>query len=553
MAQIDDVTQLRNFAVYKQFLHIEDRRSGNLVVLQPNDIQKDIRGHIIEKDKASEPCRIIILKARRTGCSTIIQGTMAHRTFTRRMFTGLTVAHDLDTASYLFGMTERMYMNLPDALRPAKRHKARGRFLTLENDSWLRVETAEDREAGRGLASRFLHGSEVAFWPDARRTLLALRQAVPYEPGTCIALESTANGVGNAFHMEWVRAENGESGYIPLFYPWFVFPDYKIVYLETTALELLDDDEVELRELGCDDGQLLWRRQTIKNECGGDVDLFHQEYPSTAVEAFIVSGRPYFGSAVRHLQPVAPLRTGDFVGDIKKGSKVNFRDEPHGRLRLWELPHKDSRYVIFCDPAGSVTLDRVETFDDRGEGEDYSCVQVINCRTGAQVAEWHGRIDLSLLADVCYRIGTVYNRGVVAVEMNGGYGAAVVDPLYNRLGYDNCYVRRQVHTIGDKPTRRLGWHTTSITRPQMLEGLRDIVRDSPQLIKSEGFKREASTFVIARNGKPMGDSGCHDDRVMALAGCYELYKEYAQSTPVANRKRKPPTSFAQGSAFTRAG
>lgn len=547
-----DVKKLRDFKTYKQFLKIEDRRSGNLITLDPNDVQRDVRKHIIEKDNEGEACRLIILKARRTGVSTILQGTMGHRAFTRRLFTGLTIAHDLDTASYLFGMTERMYQNLPAAIQPAKLHKARGRLLSLANDSWLRVETAEDPEAGRGLGARFLHCSEVAFWRDPRRTLLALRQVVPREVGTCIALESTANGVGNYFHLEWMRAENGDSSYIPLFYPWFVYLDYSIPYLELYALEIEDEAEKELRALGVNDSQLMWRRRTIKDECGGDVDLFMQEYPSTAQEAFIVSGRPFFGASCRHVQPTKPLRIGDFEGRIERGSNVSFNDSPKGRLRLWELPQPDTRYVAFCDPAGSVTLDRVESFDDRSEGEDYSCVQVINCRTGAQVAEWHGRTDLSLLAEVCYRIGTIYNHATVAVEMNGGYGAAVVDPLYNRLRYDNCYIRREVGNVGDRVTRKLGWHTTAASRPLILEGLRDIVRESPHLLRSEGLKTELMTFVYAKNGKAMGDAGCHDDRVMALAGAYELYKEFAQSTPTADRKPKTnyPGHFSEGSAFT---
>jgi len=317
------------------------------------------------------------------------------------------------------------------------------------------------------------------------------------------------------------------------------------------AFDLQDDDERELRELGVTDGQILWRRLTIKDECGGDVDLFRQEYPSTAAEAFIVSGRPFFGTSVRNLHAIAPLRMGDFHGKIERKGEVVFRDSPTGHLKLWELPERGTRYVIFVDPAGSVTLDRIDTFEERNEGEDYSCIQVINCKTGAQVAEWHGRIDLSLLAEEAYRIGAIYNHAVIAVEMNGGYGAAVVDPLYNRLRYDNVYIRRQRSTVGDKVTRTLGWHTTSASRPQMLEGLRDIVRDDPHLIRSDGFIREASTFVITKSGKPMGDSGCHDDRVMALAGAYELYKEYAQSTPIANRPRTKEsyTRFADGAAF----
>lgn len=547
-----DPSLVRDFKSYRRFLKIEDRRSGTLVTLEPNAIQQKIRSNIVTADQGGEPSRLLILKARRAGCSTIIQSTMAHRAFTRRMFTGLTVAHDLDTASYLFGMTERMYQNLPELLRPAKKHKARGRFLTLENDSWLRVETAEDREAGRGLAARFLHCSEVAFWPDSRRTLLALRQIVPKEPGTCIAIESTANGVGNHFHIEWQRAENGDSNYTPLFFAWFEFPEYTLP-IPPLPLALLDEEEAMLRLIGVNDGQLLWRRVTIKDECGGDLDLFRQEYPSTAAEAFIVSGRPFFGTAIRNITPVPYMRRGQLKGNLTKGSRVTFADDDRGPLLIWELPNNDTRYVVFCDPAGSVTLDRIESFDDRGEGEDYSCIQVIDCRTGAQVAEWHGRCDLSLLAEECFRLGSIYNRAVVAVEMNGGFGAAVVDPLYNRFHYDNVYTRREQSTRNDKPTRRLGWHTTSISRPAMLESLKDVVRESPHLIRSDGVKTEMTTFVYARNGKAMGDSGCHDDRVMALAGAYELYKEFAQSTPIAKKKSpaRAQQKFSDGAAFAR--
>src|SRR5262245_34092506 len=372
-----DPAKLRDFAYYRHYLKIEDRRTGMLIPLDTNEIQTDIRSHIIGRDRDGEPARVIILKARRAGCSTVLQASMAHRAFTRRMFTGLTIAHDLDTASYLFGMTERMYYNLPDAIQPERKHKQRGRFLTMGNDSALRVETADNRQAGRGLSVRFLHCSEVAFWPDARSTLLALRQTVPREPGTCIALESTANGVGNHFHTEWLRAENNDSNYIPLFYAWWRFRDYCLPEPDF-VLELVDEDEHELRGMGVTDGQLLWRRITIKDECGGDIDLFHQEYPSTAAEAFIVSGRPFFGRSLGNIRPVEPIRVGDFYGAIEKGSKVSFRDDSRGHLKIWELPHADTRYVVFCDPAGGVSLDRIETFDDRSEGEDYSCIQIIN-------------------------------------------------------------------------------------------------------------------------------------------------------------------------------
>jgi hypothetical protein len=42
------------------------------------------------------------------------------------------------------------------------------------------------------------------------------------------------------------------------------------------------------------DGQLVWRRKKVAQD---GLDLFKQEYPSTAEEAFLTSGAPVFNLA----------------------------------------------------------------------------------------------------------------------------------------------------------------------------------------------------------------------------------------------------------------
>jgi hypothetical protein len=44
----------------------------------------------------------------------------------------------------------------------------------------------------------------VAFWPEASTVMLGLRQTIPSTPGTAIIMESTANGMGNYFHQQWL-------------------------------------------------------------------------------------------------------------------------------------------------------------------------------------------------------------------------------------------------------------------------------------------------------------------------------------------------------------
>ena len=62
------------------------------------------------------------------------------------------------------------------------------------------------------------HGSEVGFWAHADSHIAGVLQAVPDAKGTEIILESTANGVGGAFHKMWRDAETGAGDF---FVPWY--------------------------------------------------------------------------------------------------------------------------------------------------------------------------------------------------------------------------------------------------------------------------------------------------------------------------------------------
>tara|TARA_R110002074_G_scaffold388384_1_gene570979 strand:+ start:1201 stop:3894 length:2694 start_codon:yes stop_codon:yes gene_type:complete len=126
------------------------------------------------------------------------------------------------------------------------------------------------------------HNSEVAFWPHAEEHAAGLMQAIPKgddAKGTEIFLESTANGIGNYFHEQWVQAEQGKSDFEAVFVPWYWDHGYRLDRDIT-----LDDDEAEHAKLyGLDLQQMAWRREKIA-ELGPE--LFKQEYPVTPAEAF---------------------------------------------------------------------------------------------------------------------------------------------------------------------------------------------------------------------------------------------------------------------------
>jgi hypothetical protein len=92
---------------------------------------------------------------------------------------------------------------------------------------------------------------------------------------------------------------------------------------------------------------------------------------------------------------------------------------------------------------------------------------------------------------------------------------------------------------------KYGWLTSVVTRPLMLDSLRAILRAEPHLLRHEALKTEMSTFVVARNGRPQADAGCHDDLVMACAGAYQMYSKYAQRPRTQKRKPTQQRSIAQ--------
>jgi hypothetical protein len=97
--------------------------------------------------------------------------------------------------------------------------------------------------------------------------------------GTEVYLESTANGIGNYFHEQWVKAEKGDTDFEAVFVPWFWDDGYRL----NTTIQLDDDEEEHARLYGLDMQQMAWRRKKIA-ELGPE--LFKQEYPVTAAEAF---------------------------------------------------------------------------------------------------------------------------------------------------------------------------------------------------------------------------------------------------------------------------
>lgn len=521
----------RNFANYGHYhtlFKVVDRDTRGLIPFVPRRMQRRIISRIVKAVNEDRPARFIGLKARQEGFSTAVQSFLAHRAFTTRNYHGLTVSHEEESAKVLHAMTEVMYENLPPSCRPQKIERERGKRLHLTNGSILRVATAGgDGDVGRSAGASGLHLSEVAFYPNAEKTLTASLQLVQHKPGTLVVLESTPNGVGNVFHNEWTRAVRGESDYEPLFFPWFSDPGYTLPGWTLEQLGELDDEETLLaEEHKLTAGQLAWRREVaLKNLCRGDLDTLHQEYAANPEECFLVSGLPFFSARVlEKLRAVEPRKRGEFE---VRGGRIRLEENEKGRFRCWQAPQLGHHYVLAVDPAGLVRPKEVEAFSFKRDAGDYTAMTVWDRVTQEMVAAWHGRMDLSLVGEEAAKIGKVYQKAMIVVETSGGYGHAVNQRLED-LGYGHIYIRT-IYDQYNKPVgKKYGWDTTTRTRIPTLESLRDAARENPRSLPMAELHAEMRTFVTGDNGIPSASPGTHDDLVMAAAiGC-EITRQHPQ-------------------------
>jgi hypothetical protein len=533
---VDPVEVQRRFADYAHYhkhLRIRDRQTRLVVPFAPNRFQRRLLNRVFAARRENRPFRGICLKSRQVGVSTGVQSFIGTEAFTKRGVNALTIAHEDEASTNLHSMLELMYDELPEALRPPKDAREQGKRLVLSHGSRITVRTAGNRESGRSFALTHLHPSEAAFYPDAETTMLALRQTMQPLPGTFELVESTPNGIvdqGQWFYEEWQAAEAGESIYEPFFFPWYEDPGYTMQPLEGLA-ESLSDEERELeRRYNLSLGQLAWRRWTIANRCGRSVDKFRQEYPTTAAEAFLVSGRPFFDAQrVAAMPIITPVRVGAWRGlEQRSVEAMRWVDDERGTARIWRFPHPDHRYVVAVDVAGQVESTEADAFADKYDSEDYSVCTVVDRTTREVVAQWRDRVDIGLVGYVAAKLARVYASNSVpamlVVEQTGGYGKVVLNTLREARWAGPQYHREVFDEKTRKMTRKLGWDTSQTTRPIVLEGLVDMLREHPERLRSEWLQREMRTFIRGR--RPEAAPGHHDDVVMSTAIALEVAREF---------------------------
>lgn len=505
-------------------------KSGTVVPFRLNDAQRKLYAVAKRQQDAGKPVRLIILKARQLGFSTLTEGLIFHACATRKNVNALIVAHREDATANLFRMSKLFYDELPAPVKPMLR-ASNAQELVFENPSKLRSErearpglrsrircaTAGGRGIGRSDTLQCVHLSEYAFWPDGAdgkaSTLAGILQAVPSLPGTMVVIESTANGFED-FKERWDAAVAGENDFEPVFFAWFENPDYSMPVVPGTEWTPEERDLKTAYQLT--DEQLQWRRWCIANNCGGSLDMFRQEYPASPGEAFLHSGTGVFDNeqiVLRLERLPSPAGRGEFTDG-------EWTESETGAITLYELPEEGVPYVLGGDTAG--------------EGSDYFTAIVIDNVTGRIAAKLRQKYSEPEYVRQIYALGRFYNDALVAIETN--FSTYPVMKL-QEMEYPNQYSREREDTYTRQMRKSYGFRTDRQSRPRAIANLVEVFSSHPEWFTDRELLEEMLTFCYNEDHRPEALAGKHDDLVMGAAITYVV--RHQQRMTVLTEPEKP--------------
>lgn len=212
----------------------------------------------------------------------------------------------------------------------------------------------------------------------------------------------------------------------------------------------------------------------------------------------------FYGQGINRMleKDIQPVKTGEFCYQDGGNalSKIQWVESETGMIKIYQMPVAGRPYVIGGDTAG--------------DGSDFFVAQVLDNTTGKQVAVLRHRMDEDQYAKQIYCLGRFYNTALIGIECN--FSTYPIREL-ERLRYENQYVREVEDNYTHPLLSAFGFRTTSATRPVILAGLVQIMRESPELVCDQETLNEMLTFVRNERGRAEAAQGAHDDCVMALA------------------------------------
>lgn len=510
-------------------LSIVDKR-GVKVPLVLTPAQMKLWAAVERQMKQGRPVRIIVLKARQVHMSVAAASIIWRRIAFLPGQHAMVYTNRSDNTTNVWGYYKQFTQTYQQKFSGLLQRPLKGKgifegagqeAIEWQGGSYIYAETAGATTSGRGSSIRHFHLSESGFWERAATIRTGLMQSLPDDADTTVVDESTANGMGNTFQMNWQRAVNGQSEYEPVFFAWWEHPEYRravddvvrfIASLDRTERHLLERHQLNPE-------QIAWRRWAIANKCDGDVRMFQQEYPTNPEEAFLTSGRAVFDMGALERHPISDEPGAGHLEEVLVGTRMQIqfvsRADRAGALRVWKKPVQGRIYVIGADPSQGID---VSARAGGSSDPDYSGACVLDQWTGEQVAVLHDRIEPAIFGQQLAALGRWYNWAFLVPEANN-HGVALLESLIReQYPFDLIFQRRRDASDKRPPLlQELGWLTNETTRAQLVSALERAIREMEISIVDPRTAQECRTFVRKANGRAEHSESCHDDLVFAVA------------------------------------
>jgi len=418
----------------------------------------------------------------------------------------------------------KLFQSLPahlkagiEVLKPEKAHLPNGGEIVLkfkDGTTSRIIAMSSSQASGHGKTAALVVMDEFSRMDNASEIMKAVQPAAGAKGK--ILIISTANGTadeetgeGNQFAYLYRQAE--EKGFAPKFLAWSLHPDRDQKWYDT-------------------DPEIVGLRSHERAE----------QYPADEDEAFTLTNRVFFDpddlSFYNLERKIAPLKRCKWELEDRRHARLV--EHASGNIWIYKEPDPDHKYAIGADVAS-------------GHGRDYSCAFVIDLATMDLVAEFHGKVGEDVYARDLHFLGAMYNRALIAIETQGGYGTAVVISMRDGVGGRPPYRHLYRHILGSRPdlpeAKPFGWPTNVQTRPTIVNQLEKAVRERVLPGIPQMLLREMQTFVEHETGtSPRAQEGTRDDRVMACCIALEMYRQRGSHPNKPKRK----ASRAAVPAFT---
>lgn len=517
---------------------IYDKLTGKEVKFVLRRAQRKLLKVLIETLFAMKPIRIILLKARQWGGSTLIQLFMSWiQLFHRKNWNSVIAAHIEEAARNIRSMYTLMAERHPKEVQEVRFKAFEGSTKNkqiVDRGSVIYIGSMERPNSLHSGNYKLVHCSEVGLWKATKERkpsdfVNSFEGSVPLEPFTVVALESTAKGTGNFFHTTWQGAERGENAYTPIFVAWWEIDMYTKPFRDFKEMKMfvesMNANELYMFSLGATLEGLNWyrvKRMSYEN----DWDM-QEGFPSTPEEAFVTSGRKaHHPLIVKQMEVFAkkPEFIGEMFADAPQGAEainrsLRFEEIAKGEFWIWKKPDTsklyNNRYIVSLDIGGA------------SAGADWSVIRVLDrlpMMTGGVpefVATYRFHMDQDLTAWRAVQVAKYYCDALLVVERNslrqlsteGNFSITVLDIIAQV--YSNIYYRDDPDKIKEGLPPRYGFFTDKNNKELVVTAMNKGLRDMGFIERDQRMLDECGWYELKQNGSYGAIEGQHDDIYMS--------------------------------------